>query len=172
MPDISCPKCGTELEVPDHLAGKPLKCPDCGARIGPPAADEGIQAGPAKAPAVKPVARPAGDDDWEKHERRPRRYPREAGSDDVVSTLIPYRNVLALVAYYVAIFSLIPCLGVLLGPAAVVLGLLGLRHAAHHPGAKGQAHAWVGIILGGLTALANLAGIVFVFFMGASFGRR
>ena len=39
---------------------------------------------------------------------------------DPVSAVIPYRNMPALISYYLAVFSLIPCLGIPLGLAAVV----------------------------------------------------
>jgi hypothetical protein len=69
------------------------------------------------------------------------------------SGLIPTGNPPALVAYYLAVFSLIPCFGVLLAIPAVVLGIIGLRKAKAHPEAKGAAHAWFATILGLLTGL-------------------
>ncbi len=67
-----------------------------------------------------------------------------------VESMIPYKNVCALVGYYLAVFSLIPFIGILLGIPAFILGIMGLKHARQHPEAKGKVHAWVGIILGGL----------------------
>jgi hypothetical protein len=81
-------------------------------------------------------------------------------SDGGVSTIIPYKNPKALAAYYLAVFSLIPCLGGLLGLAALILGFLGLSAASAHPEAKGKAHAWVGILLGGLTFFVNTIVII------------
>jgi hypothetical protein len=81
---------------------------------------------------------------------------------DGLTTLIPYKNVKALVAYYLGVFALIPCFGLVLGSAALVLGILGLKAAARNPEAKGKAHAWAGIILGGLCVLANAVMIVAV----------
>jgi hypothetical protein len=81
-------------------------------------------------------------------------------TDGPLSTLIPYRNGAALAAYYTGVFSLIPLLALLLGPLAIVLGVLGLRFAARQPMAHGRVHAWVGIIVGTITLLANLAVIV------------
>ena len=83
-----------------------------------------------------------------------------AGGDGGISVIIPYRNGLALGAYYTGVFALIPCAGLLLGPAAIVLGILGLRHAATHANAKGRVHAWVGIILGSLVLVAHGVGFV------------
>jgi hypothetical protein len=74
-----------------------------------------------------------------------------------VSTLIPYRNGYALGGYYCGIFSLVPGLGMLLGPVALVLGLLGLGYVNKHPTAKGTGHAIAALVLGGLTTLLHLS---------------
>lgn len=84
-------------------------------------------------------------------------------SDNTLGGLIPYKNSSALLAYYLGVFSLIPCVGIVLGIAAFVLGLRGLAFAKLHPEAKGKAHAWIGIIVGGLFGFGYLiALIVFV----------
>ena len=67
--------------------------------------------------------------------------------------LIPTGNPPALVGYYLAVFSLIPCFGLLLAIPAVVLGIIGMRKVKAHPEAKGATHAWVATILGLLTTL-------------------
>lgn len=179
--DVKCPQCGSELEAPENAAGKKVKCPDCGTRIPVPgAADESSP--PAKeavrpTPAPRPTARAerAGadeaeeerprrrrrDDEDEEDDDRPHRGPRRDVVDDGVSTLIPYKNGKALAAYYCAVFSVIPCLGLILGPIALIFGILGLRFVRAHPEAHGTAHAWVGIILGGLTTLANWGAVLF-----------
>jgi hypothetical protein len=69
--------------------------------------------------------------------------------------VIPYKNPLALVAYYLGIFSLIPVLGAVLSLPALVLGVLGLRRFRRYPEAKGSVHAWVGIVAGSLSALIH-----------------
>lgn len=74
--------------------------------------------------------------------------------------LIPYKNTSALIAYYCAVFALIPCVGIPLGIAGVFLGVRGLRFADEHSSSSGKAHAWIGILLGGFCALANLVGVV------------
>jgi len=83
-----------------------------------------------------------------------------ATPDNPMSTMVPYKNPKALIAYYFAIFSLIPCLGLPFGIAAFVLGILGLKAANAHPDAHGKVHAWIGIILGGLCGLGNLAALI------------
>jgi hypothetical protein len=35
-----------------------------------------------------------------------------------------------------------------------VLGIKGLRYQRQHPEVKGQVHAWIGIVMGGLCAVA------------------
>jgi hypothetical protein len=74
--------------------------------------------------------------------------------DAPMSGVIPYRNPPALIGYYLAVFSLIPFIGLLLAPPALICGIVGLRKGMLHPSAKGKAHAWVAIILGSLTTLA------------------
>lgn len=59
--------------------------------------------------------------------------------------VIPAKNMPALLGYYFGVFSLLPVLGLLLGPAAVICGVLGLRKA--RPIGVGRGHA---IVLGGL----------------------
>ena len=53
-------------------------------------------------------------------------------------------------------FSLIPCLGFLLGPVALVLGILGLKAIKKDEKLPGKGHAWSGIIIGGIVLAAHL----------------
>jgi hypothetical protein len=92
--------------------------------------------------------------------RRVARPPREDRDDDVrirqpdiVETFIPYKNPLGLIAYYLGVFAFIPCVGLLLGPAALILGILGIRYRNKHPTAGGLGHAITGVVLGSLTTL-------------------
>jgi hypothetical protein len=84
------------------------------------------------------------------------------GADDVVATIIPYRNAPALIAYYLGIFSLIACIpfvgfiGLGMSIAAFICGINGLRRAAQHPEAHGRVHAWIGIICGGIFTVFGL----------------
>jgi len=77
-----------------------------------------------------------------------------------VEILIPYKNGFALTAYYLAVFSLIG--GALLGIPAVIFGILGIKRANAHPEVRGAAHAWVGVLLGGLTTIASVAVVAYV----------
>jgi len=89
---------------------------------------------------------------------------------DATGGLIPYRNPLALTGYYLAVFSLIPCVSLFLGPAALILGILGLKHARKYPSAGGSVHAIVALVLGGLTTFGTLAFMVFLV-LAASAGK-
>ncbi len=88
--------------------------------------------------------------------------------DNTMGGLIPYKNAQALWAYYLGIFSLIPCVGILLGIAALVLGVRGLKYARQHPAACGKVHAWIGIIFGGLCAAGYLVLMIAAVVLGAS----
>jgi hypothetical protein len=60
--------------------------------------------------------------------------------DGGMSSLIPYRNARALTGYYLSFLALIPAVGVILGPIAVILGIMGIAYASKHPDAKGTGH--------------------------------
>jgi hypothetical protein len=87
---------------------------------------------------------------------------------DSTGGVIPYKNPKALIAYYCGVFSLIPCLGIAPGIAGVILGIMGLRYRAEHPETKGTAHAWIGIVLGGLMTLLWGGGIIMMIIGAAS----
>lgn len=89
---------------------------------------------------------------------------------DSTGGVIPYKNPKALIAYYCGVFSLIPCLGIVPGIAGVILGIMGLRYRTEHPEVKGTAHAWIGIILGGLMTLVWGGGIIMMI-TGAAMSR-
>lgn len=86
---------------------------------------------------------------------------RDSGGNEVITSVVPYKNVCALVGYYFAVFSIlgvIPIIGLfftLLGVVAFVLGILGLRAAAQTPEVKGKVHAWFAILVGGFFALVT-----------------
>ena len=125
----------------------------------------------AEAPPTEPEGitdAPSAPEDFDDEQlARPPKKPRDIRRDpagEAVSTFIPYKNPKALIAYYLGVFSFIPCLGHLLGPAALILGILGLRYAKTYPTAKGAGHAIAGIIMGCLTTVGywglTIVGIV------------
>lgn len=83
---------------------------------------------------------------------------------DSTGGLIPYKNPSALIAYYLGLLSLIPCVGLPVGIAALVLGIIGLKNRNANPAIKGSVHAWIGIVLGGVMSiiwlLASMAAII------------
>jgi hypothetical protein len=126
------------------------------------------------------------DDDEEDRPRRQR-------SKRALSGVIPYRNGMALAAYYCGFGSLIAILGTfllvkvmgdggpgksqwlfilglglggVLAPLAVIFGILGLKYASDNPEAKGTGHALTGLVMGGLE-IVGLIAIVLVRIMGS-----
>jgi len=87
-------------------------------------------------------------------------YPPPA-EGDATSVVIPYKNMPALLAYYLGILSLVCCLfAVPFGIVPLVLGIVGLQRRAANPAIHGTAHAWIGIVLGGLNVVLCLAVLV------------
>ena len=112
------------------------------------------------------------DGDWTTADRVPGlldqpRVPGLRNEGDATGGVIPYKNAPALIAYYLGIFSLVPCvmgLGIVLGIPAIVCGVIGLKKRKANPIVKGSAHAWTGIILGSLTSLVTIAAIGSIIF--------
>ena len=78
----------------------------------------------------------------------------DAAEGDATGGIIPYKNPPALIAYYLGVFSFIPCFGFFLAIPAFILGIIGLKKRRENPAVKGSVHAWIGIILGGFFTLA------------------
>ena len=96
------------------------------------------------------MPRDRDDDDDDDRLRSIKRHDTGGGID----TVIPWRNGLALGAYYSGIFLGLLCVfGAILGFVPLVLGVLGLVKASKDPEARGRVHAWIGIILGVLEIL-------------------
>ena len=87
---------------------------------------------------------------------------------DGTGGVVPFKNKPALIAYYLAVASLIPVVGAFTGIAAFFLGLKGRRKAKEEPWVKGTAHAWIGIGCGGVLALAWIAVGVLIAIAAAS----
>ena len=108
------------------------------------------------------------DDDDERPRRKRRRPDDDEEASDGTGGVIPYKNGTALAAYYCAVFSFIPIFGCVLGPVAIVFGVLGVMYANKHPKARGMGHAVFGIV-GGVVGPILIAGVAFAF--GAFAGR-
>jgi hypothetical protein len=120
-----------------------MKCPRCRAE-NPERTQACFQCG---APLGHPYQAPEAD------LSDPRRPP--PADDDTVATIIPYKNVPALIAYYFGLFSCFPVLGLPLAIASLVLGVKGLKAVRRNPEAHGTVHAWVGLICGTIGLLIN-----------------
>jgi hypothetical protein len=98
----------------------------------------------------------AGGEHHDEHEAKP----------TLVKKLVPYGNFQALIGYYCSIFGLVPIAGLLLGPVALLFGILGVKYAHAHPEMKGLNHALFAVILGTaeLTAhiIAPLTLVIFI----------
>lgn len=69
--------------------------------------------------------------------------------DDAVTTIIPYKNVPALISYYLGILALLPLIGLLPGIAALILGILGLKKRAANPSTAEASTPGSGLSLAG-----------------------
>lgn len=75
---------------------------------------------------------------------------------DGTGGIIPYKNPKALIAYYTGLF-LSPCC---MGFIPLIFGILALQDRAKNPQIKGAVHAYIGIVLGGISTLILILGII------------
>ena len=75
---------------------------------------------------------------------------------DATGGIIPYKNPKALIAYYTGLF-LSPCC---LGFIPLIFGILALQDRAKNPEIKGAVHAYIGIVLGGISTLVLILGMI------------
>ncbi len=92
--------------------------------------------------------------------------PKETAS--IVDAIIP-TNPLTAISCWCGIFSVLFCfLGVVLGPLAVITGILGLKHWKVQETAYGrttsQLRAWIGIVAGSLGTIIGTLAIAALFF--------
>jgi len=88
----------------------------------------------------------------------PQGYAKNEG--DATGGLIPYKNPLALIGYYCAVASLLPCIGFPIAIVALVLGILGLRAVKKNPVISGTVHAWIAIVGGALITVGYIVGLI------------
>jgi hypothetical protein len=81
------------------------------------------------------------------------------------------RPISAIAAGYLALFSVLPLIGLLPGIAAIICGTTALKTIRNDPSLSGRGRAWFGIILGGLTTLVSLVFVVLAI-VGAMMERR
>jgi hypothetical protein len=92
---------------------------------------------------------------------KPRRSRRRELIDDsgVFGSFTPWKNPAAVYAYAVALAGMTPVLGLVLGPTAVILGLVGEARLRRNPEIKGLSFVRAGIVLGTLDFIVNVAGV-------------
>jgi hypothetical protein len=88
-----------------------------------------------------------------------RRRPAVEEADSPFSRHIEPANRPAAYAYRVSIFALVPGVGMLLGPLAVLLGVLALRRGKGDACFTSSNLARAAIVLGGASAVTNWAGL-------------
>ncbi len=76
----------------------------------------------------------------------------------------PPQNPNANTAYTLGMISLVPCLGGLLGPIAVILAFMGFAHAKANPDAGGKGRARGGLAFGLLGCFINYV-LPFIFYV-------
>jgi len=167
-----CPKCGRTFTIPGRM-GAPASAPTPPQTAGPTGAQPPVSPVPGPSGAAPPTAGLVRC--WRCGATNqagavvcascgaglvPVAAPQRPTEDAALGGLIPYKNVPALVGYYLAVFALIPCVGIPLGIAAVVLGAIGLSRAKNHPEARGKVHAWFAIIFGAVCAVGHVVLIV------------
>jgi hypothetical protein len=64
-----------------------------------------------------------------------------------VERIVPYRNLPALIGYYVGVAALIPFLSFVLAPIAILLGVYGIVYGVQNPRAKAPGHSITAIVL-------------------------
>lgn len=92
--------------------------------------------------------------------RKPRRRGLAAETDTPFAPRTEACNRAALRAYHVCLVGLIPGVGLLLGPVAMVLGLVARRRGLKEPGFTAAGPARAAVLLGGVITLTNWIGLV------------
>jgi len=90
---------------------------------------------------------------------KPRRPRRPRDEMEVFGSFVPWKNPAAVYSYGVSMAALTPVLGLVLGPIAIILGVIGLVWYRRRPEVLGKNFALAGIIMGTLNALFNAAGV-------------
>ena len=155
---LKCPHCAAVQSVSQESLGQTIRCGSCENLIQIPGVPTGSSGGAVSPDALycyKCGQRNAATSVSCLQCGVELKHVAQADSieDTIISRVVPYKNTQALAAYYCAVFALIPCVGVILGYIALVLGILGLKYAKAHPEAHGKVHAWIGVILGGLCGI-------------------
>jgi hypothetical protein len=81
--------------------------------------------------------------------------------------IIPTKNPLALIGYYLGVLALVPFAGLVLAIPSVICSIIGLLAATKNPHLGGAYHAVAGIVLSGLGLFVTVAvGVALYVYMG------
>jgi len=95
--------------------------------------------------------------------RRRRRRGVEAESDTPFSGEVAEHNRPALRAYRLAVFGIVPAMGLVAGPIACVLGLVAWLRGRHDPHFTAQGPATAAVLLGAASGITNWVGFALMF---------
>jgi len=87
---------------------------------------------------------------------------RKNDRSEIPVSFLPEGNPTACRAYLCAVIGLIPGVGLLLGPLAIILGIFGRRDALRDEHQRGLGHAYVSRLLGGVELACNAAGMMLI----------
>jgi len=155
-----CNHCSQEISVDETSAGQKGPCPWCGEPVTVPSFFPSEKESTAETISCPECGHPNVANnfkctkcDFILHDEAKFRSDISDGSP--LEIFIPYKNTRALSAYYLGVFSLIPCLGIFLGIPALILGINGMKYADRHPEGRGKGHARTGFIMGGISTIYN-----------------
>jgi hypothetical protein len=95
--------------------------------------------------------------------KKPRPRSRDlAAAGDVFGDFTPWRNPPAVYSYVTSLFGLVPIAGLVLGPIAIALGVIGRVRLRRQPDIRGGNFAGAGIILGSIDSVTNAVGIAMI----------
>jgi hypothetical protein len=85
---------------------------------------------------------------------------RKNDRSEIPVSFLPEGNPTARNAYLCAVIGLVPGLGLLCGPPAIIFGILGRQAALRDEHHRGLGHAYVSRLLGGVELVCNVAGLL------------
>jgi hypothetical protein len=132
---IACPKCGTSLKAPEHLAGRAVKCPKCATQLTVPSLV--VQAPPPLSVVAAPPPAPPrhGYDEDDEPRRAPRRRrdrhydddddrPRERAPREGANAQMGLGIAALCIGCVAIVVSVLPCIGLFIGMPIAGVGLL------------------------------------------------
>lgn len=85
-----------------------------------------------------------------------------AAAGEVFGDFTPWRNRPAVYSYIISLYGLVPLAGLLLGPVAILLGVVGWIRNRRQPDIRGGNFAAAGMVLGSIDLLFNAVGLALI----------